>query len=610
MIVMMKKYVSTLLFVLLTIISGKAQQVKDNPRPVDKIKKIGDKLIRETPFAYQLILPARNPRFNGLTFVDFGSTFGKGKPAVAYAYTQLAVGADTTFTIEIAHNNACKVWCNGNLAYAKNKGEEIAIVRDERSMTMSDSFRVHLKKGNNDLLIKSASNGKEWCVFLQPPSEHDAVLNGPRNYAAIGLKQVKYVDSSVSNLNNWLICGPFAPGIDQSHAPETAFRFGAMYPGLETAVTWTVPKQEVLGDVIGAKAWGTTYQWNYHNGGVAWAMEQLSELTNEQQYNQWAVNFCDFQMEGMPFVDYQVNGLRAYNSANAMVINSRLLDFTLAPSIPLIYRLRKEKEFKNDAVYKAYITKMMNYAKTGQIRSPGYSNYTRTTPEEYTVWVDDMFMGIPFLMQAGLYTQDPKEKKLFFDDAANQLLDFTKHVWDKDARLFMHANYSQRPQVKLPYWSRANGWAIWAMTEVLLSLPQDHPKYKPILSLYRDFCNSLIRYQSKDGYWHNVVTRNDSPVEVSGTAIFTMAMARGVRMGWLDKKKFMPVVVNGWKAIDTEIEEDGTVHKICVGTMCSEDENYYMNRPFYDNDTHGSFAVIFAGIEVQRLLDQQKKERK
>lgn len=45
-------------------------------------------------------------------------------------------------------------------------------------------------------------------------------------------------------------------------------------------VTWTIPKIEVLGDMIDPAPWGTTYQWNYHNGGVAWAMQQLSELTN------------------------------------------------------------------------------------------------------------------------------------------------------------------------------------------------------------------------------------------------------------------------------------------------------------------------------------------
>lgn len=607
MMVIRKKWIGAWLFAFLLATNAEAQTTKEKLPPVDKIKRIGDKLIRETPFAYRLVLPARDQRFDDLNFVDFGSTFGTGKEAVAYACTQLTVRRDTVMAIEIEHNDACKVWCNGNLVYERRGKKDIEIKRDERSMIMSSSFQLPLKKGSNTLLIKSATAGKEWCVFLQPPSEKDAVLSGPLTYPEIGLRQVKNVDSSVAALTSWLVIGPFAPGIDVAQAPEKEFRFGAMYAGLSSPVTWTVPKTEVQGDVIDAKAWGTTYQWNYHNGGVAWAMQQLSELTGEKKYNQWAANFCDYQMEGMPFVDYQVNRLRAYNSANAMVIHSTLLDFTLAPSLPLIYRLRKEKDFKNESTYKVYIGKMMDYARVGQIRSEGFTNYTRTTPEEYTVWVDDMFMGIPFLMQAGLYAGTPEQRKLFFDDAASQVLDFTKHVWDKEARLYMHANFSQRPRVKLPHWSRANGWAIWAMTEVLMALPKDHPGYKSILDQYRDFVNSLIRFQSPEGFWHNVIDRQDSPVEVSGTAIFTMAMARGVRLGWLDRKKFTPIVEKGWNAVASEIDNDGTVHKICVGTMCSEDVNYYMTRPFFDDDTHGSFAVIFAGMEVQKMLDQQKK---
>jgi unsaturated rhamnogalacturonyl hydrolase len=43
---------------------------------------------------------------------------------------------------------------------------------------------------------------------------------------------------------------------------------------------------------------------------------------------------------------------------------------------------------------------MLKYAKDEQVRFPGSNIYTRLTPEKYTTWVDDMFMGIPFLMQA------------------------------------------------------------------------------------------------------------------------------------------------------------------------------------------------------------------
>ena len=75
--------------------------------------------------------------------------------------------------------------------------------------------------------------------------------------------------------------------------------------------------------------------------------------------------------------------------------------------------------------------------------------------------------------------------------------------------------------------------------------------------------------------------------------------------GWI--RKVHANCIEGWDAVSSEIEDDGTVHNICIGTMCTEDVNYYMNRPFFDNDTHGSFAVIFAGIEAQRMMDEDTK---
>ena len=574
--------------------------------PAQTVCKIGDKLIRETPFSYKLDLQGHSDKFSNLHTIDFGRTFGLGYGGVAYAYTNMYFERDTVMTVEIDHNDACKVWCNGKQVYQKRGMRNLDVVKDERSIKMPFSFELPLQAGNNDIIIKSETSGKgKWCVLIQPPSENDKVYKVNPQYPSMGLDRVKNIDSKVARISNWLVIGPFAPGIDNAYQPETEFVFGHMYQGLDGAVTWTIPKIEVLGQMIDPAPWGTTYQWNYHNGGVAWAMAQLSELTGDDRYHSWAVNFCDYQMEGIPFVDYQVNKLNAYfNSANSLVIGSTLLDFTLAPSLPIIYRLRNEKDFRNREVYEKFIANMIEYARNGQIRTEGMSNYTRTTPEEYTVWVDDMFMGIPFLIQAGLYASDPKERDSFFDDAARQVVDFNKHVWDKDAKLYMHANYTSRPQVKLPHWSRANGWAIWAMSDVLMNLPKTHRLYSAILKQYKCHVGSLAKYQNEQGFWHNVIDRSDSPAEVSGTAIFTMAIARGIRLGWLDKKTYLPVVKKGWEAVASKVDDDGTVHDICVGTMCSEDVEYYVNRPFWDDDTHGSFAVIFAGIEVQNLFDK------
>jgi hypothetical protein len=389
--------------------------------------------------------------------------------------------------------------------------------------------------------------------------------------------------------------------LDYVNLPEREIEFGKMYSGKNGLVTWVIPEIKIIGDVINPKEWGTSYNWNYHNGGVAWAMEVLSETTGQNKYAKYAADFCNFHLNGKTFVEYQVNELQQFNSANSTFINTPLLDFTLAPSLPFIYKLLKDTtEFKNKPNYKIWVDSMMQYALYNQLRLPSSNIYTRSTPEKYTTWVDDMFMGIPFLVQSASYTKDPVLQKKFLNDAASQIIGFNNELFDESVGLYSHA-YTSGSNKKLPHWSRANGWGLWATTEVLMHLPKKDKLYPNILKHFRKHIAALSALQDSSGLWHNVLDYKNSPLEVSGSAIFTMAIARGIRLGWLNKKEYLPVIQKAWAGIKTTIEKDGTVHKICMGTMCSEDVNYYMNRPYYDNDTHGLFAVLFACIELEML---------
>jgi rhamnogalacturonyl hydrolase YesR len=610
----MKNRLITSTLILASILNLSAQpNITAIADPLEVVRLIGDKLIRDTPFQYRLTTTDVNKKFNGLHYIDFGRSFGQKQPAVAYAFTQLTVQNDTAITIQIAHTDGCKIWINGSLIYQKQGKQKVDIRFEERSVEMPENFSALLKKGNNQLLIKSETFGNEWVVYLQPPSLKGAVVGDTCIEPVIGLQTVHNVDKKIAALTNWLVIGPFAnrdgKGIDIQYAPEKEVLIGRMYEGTDGLVTWTIPKIEILGDVIDPLPWGTNYSWNYHNGGVAWAMQQLAEVTGEKKYSQYASNFCDFHINGAPFVKYQVQTLRSVNSASSGFLFSPLLDFTLAPALPFIYRLRKEPSFSNREVYAKYIDRMVKYAIEEQVRFPGANNYTRITPEKYTTWVDDMFMGIPFLVQNAQYANSAEEKKLFLDDAASQIVKFNEQVWNNEANLYMHAKYSEK-EVKLPHWSRANGWGIWAMSEVLLVLPKNHIHYKSILDHYRKHVDALVALQNKNGFWLQVLDRPDSREEVSGTAIFTMAISRGITNGWLKEKKYKPYALKGWEALKTQVEPDGTVHNICYGTMCSEDVNYYLNRPFYDNDTHGLFAVLFAGIEVNKMLHLKKNQSK
>ncbi len=577
-------------------------------KPLDTVRRIGDKLIRDTPFEYRLEVTKVVPTLDRMHFVDFGRTFGLGRPAVAYAWTTLTCEEDMELILQIEHNDGCLLRLNGETIYQNEGDRDIRLHFDERSLVMSHECRLPLRKGANTLLVKSETRGAEWTVFLQPPATKGAVIRDGANPPGIGLHGIDRVDPAIAGLSNWLVAGPFPnpvmggfrDGLRVPHGPENEFRFGTMYPGLDGPVTWTIPKVEILGGLIDPLPWGTNYHWNYHNGGVAWAMQELSRLSGDGRYGEYASRFCDFHLNGIPFVEHQVKTLHAVDCANHFIIDTPLLDFTLAPSLPFIRRLREEPVFPGRERYLAWIGRMIRYAREEQVRLPGHGIFTRTTPVEYTTWVDDMFMGIPFLVQASLFSGDPE----LLDDAARQVLGFNTQVWDEEAELYMHARYFGNP-AKLPHWSRCNGWASWAMSEVLAQLPAGHRDHAAILAHFRRHCASLLRHQHESGLWPNVLDRPDSALEVSGSAIFVMAMARGVMSGWLERDRFLPAVLRGWDGLESRIEADGTVHAICMGTMCTEDVSYYVNRPFYENDTHGLFAVLFAGIEVERLIQAE-----
>lgn len=570
--------------------------------PLSIAKLIGDKLIRETPFTYRLEPASVNSVFNGIQMIDFGRNFPNSGKTTAFAYTCLYAPGDMEMEVQIGHNDACTVWVNGQNVFQNQENKELELVYDERSIELSSGFSMHLKKGINPLLIQSTTNRPGWRVYIQPPSGKGAVLDNQDVYPEIGLAKLGNVDPKIAALSNWLIVGPF----DSDQIPENLLSpdllpvFGQMFQGSGGLTTWSIPKVDVVGNLVDPLPWGTNYHWNYHNGGVAWAMKTLGEITGEVKYEQYADEFCDFHLNSIPFIRYEMEQLGLTDVPNGLLVNTPLLDFTLAPSLPFIYRLRRDSDFENRDQYENFIRGMLHYAKEEQIRLPGSLIYTRTTPEKYTTWVDDMFMGIPFLIQAALYADNEAERKAFFDDAASQILGFNKEVWDAESGLYVHAKYSANNE-KMVHWSRANGWGIWATAEVLRYLPGNHPTYKAILKYFRTHVESLAKLQDPDGFWRNVLDHPDSRQEVSGTAIFTMAVARGIREGWINRKKFEPVVRKGWQAVASQVDCDGTVHNICYGTMCSSDVNYYRSRPFYDNDTHGLFAVLFAAMEVSKL---------
>lgn len=227
--------------------------------------------------------------------------------------------------------------------------------------------------------------------------------------------------------------------------------------------------------------------------------------------------------------------------------------------------------------------------------------FARKRPHKNTVWLDDMFMAIPAIAYMGAYTNDSK----YFDEAAKQVMLFKDKMWVKEKKLFRHGWVEAMNPHPAFHWGRANGWAILTMCEVLDVLPENHPQRGAILDLLRQHIEGLVALQGKDGFWHQLLDRNDSYEESSCTAIYTYCIAHAINQGWISALAYGPAVQLAWHAVEASIDAQGRFMNTCVGTGMGFDPAFYMYRPVSTAAAHGYGPAIWAGAEMLRLLDRQ-----
>lgn len=227
--------------------------------------------------------------------------------------------------------------------------------------------------------------------------------------------------------------------------------------------------------------------------------------------------------------------------------------------------------------------------------------FGRLRPQKNTVWLDDMFMGIPAVAYMGRLTGEAR----YYDEAARQVLAFAGRMWVEADGLFRHGWVEAMDPHPAFYWGRANGWAILTMCEVLDVLPAGHAQRGAILDLLRKHAAGLARRQHHDGFWHQLLDRSDTYLETSATAIYTYCLAHGVNRGWLDAKAYGPVACAGWHAVQSQVNGRGQVENVCVGTGMGFDAAFYAYRPVHAMAAHGYGPVIWAGAEMLNMLTRQ-----
>ena len=224
--------------------------------------------------------------------------------------------------------------------------------------------------------------------------------------------------------------------------------------------------------------------------------------------------------------------------------------------------------------------------------------FCRDFPQRNSVWLDDMFMGIPTLAWMGRYTGD----STYYNKAIQMIRLYRKHSFVEDKQLFRHGWVEAMEPHRFFPWARANGWAILTMCEVLDALPKDHPDRAWLLDLYRKHVAGIVACQGTDGFWHQLLDRPDTYEETSATAIFAYCLAHGINEGWINDKAYGPQALLAWNAVASAVNEKGQVEGVCVGTGMGFDPLFYQRRKTDVMAAHGYGPTIWAGAEILRLL--------
>lgn len=164
-------------------------------------------------------------------------------------------------------------------------------------------------------------------------------------------------------------------------------------------------------------------------------------------------------------------------------------------------------------------------------------------------------------------------------------------------------------------WARALGWYAMALVDTIPSFPANHPQRVKLIAVLQHVAESATKYQDvENGTWWDVMDKGGQAGnfrEASASAMFTYALAKGGRLGYLPDK-YRANAIKGWLGIEKEFISTDASGKVTLhGTVKvsglggkpyrAGDYNYYVHEAVGDNDAKGIGAYLLATSEMQQI---------
>ena len=271
----------------------------------------------------------------------------------------------------------------------------------------------------------------------------------------------------------------------------------------------------------------------------------------------------------------------------------------------------------------------------------------------YQVWLDGIFMGLPFRTLTAPITEKPQNNRKvqnnqniqkIYDDAVNQLKITYERTLDPKTGLNRHAYDEARNTfwadketgLSQHCWGRAQGWYSMALIEVLDALPENYERRGEVIELLQKDLDAIIKWQDKKtGTWYQVMDapgREGNYLESTATSMFAYVLLKAYNKGYLGTK-YRDAGIKAYKGIINNMIRVNADMTISLTNCCSVaglgpaatpeveaalktinpkatvKENrkrdggyqYYLSEPIRDNDAKGVGPFIWASLEMEKL---------
>jgi unsaturated rhamnogalacturonyl hydrolase len=344
-------------------------------------------------------------------------------------------------------------------------------------------------------------------------------------------------------------------------------------------------------------------KWDYSAGLVLLAIERAGEQRHDQKMLSYVKNNVDRFVQP----DGAITGYKPSEFNLDQIAEGRLL-------FPLSESGGDARYMRAAALLHDQLTKQPRTAEGGFWHKQIY-------PQQ--MWLDGLYMAEPFYAEYAQRAHDAAA----FDDVAKQFLLLARHARDPSTGLMYHGYDAARAQkwadpatgLSQNFWGRGMGWYMVAAVDVLDYLPADHRDRAAIIRTLKQAADAVTRVQDPvTGLWWQVLdqpNKKGNYLEASASSMFTYALAKGVRKGYLDPR-YRAVASRGFDGIVANLVKTGSdglpsLTGICqvagLGGALRKDGSYrdgsfayYVSEPVVADDFKGVGPFIMAALELGR----------